>query len=178
MTLPPELAELNREVQSDFQPYRARVGHFAFKMRHEQMGRLIVRDYWREGVQNQRGGPLVTLSAYVDLAYRLYGRTPFTVDLEVSAEGVPAPPVMEFDRPPHAVKLRTPSLYVQELEKRPRPPELVPGWMKVELAAVGAWDLRADVPTWKDLESTGEPQTPESVGVPPPPGAEWALSSQ
>ena len=108
----------------------------------------------------------------------LYGRTPFTVDLEVSAEGVPAPPVMEFDRPPHAVKLRTPSLYVQELEKRPRPPELVPGWMKVELAAVGAWDLRADVPTWKDLESTGQPQTPESVGVPPPPGAEWALSSQ
>jgi hypothetical protein len=47
--------------------------------------------------------------------------------------------------------------------------------MKVELAAVGAWDLRADVPTWKDFEPTGQPQTPESVGVPPPPGAEWTL---
>jgi hypothetical protein len=47
--------------------------------------------------------------------------------------------------------------------------------MKVELAAVGAWDLRADAPTWKDFEPTGEPQTPESVGVEQPPGAEWAL---
>jgi hypothetical protein len=176
MSLPDELAELNHMMQSELERYRARFGAFAFKMRQEQMGRSIAAGFWREGVESDLA-PMVTLSPYVDAAYELYGRSPFTVDLEVSAEGVPAPPVFEFDRPPHALDLREPALYVQELEQRPRPPELVPGWMKVELAAVGAWDLRADVPTWKDFEPTGVPQTPESVGVSPPPGAEWALTN-
>ncbi len=116
--------------------------------------------------------------SYVKAAYTASGRTPFTVELAVSAEGVARGLQLEFDRPPSSLKLRKPSLYVQELEKRPRPPELVPGWMKVELAAVGAWDLRADRPSWEDYEPTGVPQTPESVGVAPPPGAEWALTGK
>ena len=42
-------------------------------------------------------------------------------------------------------------------------------------AAVGVWDLLRDVPTWTSDGPTGELQTPELVGVAPPPGAEWAL---
>jgi hypothetical protein len=170
-----DIVRLNHSLESELAGYRHRMGEFAMRLRHEQMGRSIVATFWRDGVESDQA-PLVSLSPYVKTAYRLYGRTPFTVEIEVSESGAASEPRFEFERPPHADKLRQPALYVQELELRPRSPELVPGWMKVELAAVGAWDLRSDVPTWKDHEPTGEPQTPESVGMPPPPGAEWALT--
>ncbi len=174
VTLSEELARINGLVRDELVGYRRRVGEFAFALRHEQMGRSIVLTFWRDGVEDE-GKPNLTLSPYVKAAYRLEGRTPFVVDLAVDAHGVPGEPVLEFDRPPAAIELRRPSLYVQELELRPRPPALVPGWMKVELAAIGAWDLRADCPAWADFEPTAQPQTPESAGVPPPSGAEWAL---
>lgn len=82
------------------------------------------------------------------------------------------------DEPPPAAMTwaRLPGAYVEDLELFPRPPALVPGWMKIELAAVGAWDLKADELRWSaDREPTGVPQTPASVGVEPPPGAEYAL---
>ena len=155
--------------------YRKRLGALAFENRYEQMGRRAVQRFWRDG-QPADLATNVSGAAFHKWAYRRFGRAPFTIWLSVPAEGEPAQPRFEFEKPPGAEELRTPALYVQELEHRPRPVELVPGWMKVELAAVGAWDLRADAPTWKDLEPTGEPQTPESVGVEPPPGAEWALN--
>ena len=70
---------------------------------------------------------------------------------------------------------RAPGAYVTDLEMYPRAPDRVPGWMKVELAAVGGWDLVADRPTYKNYEPTGVPMTPESAGVPVPPGGEYAL---
>jgi hypothetical protein len=170
----PELASLNDALRVQLEPYRARKGAFPFLLRHEQMGRSVVAAFLRDGVESADSPP-VTLSPYVKAVYRVSGRTPFTVLVPVSSDGVPGEPVLELERPPRATQLRTPALYVQELELRPRRTALVPGWMKVELAAVGAWDLRSDSPTWKDLEPTGEPQTPQSVGVPAPAGAEWAV---
>ncbi len=171
------LREIRDWLRNELDIYRSRVGSFAFEERYERMGRSIVRTFTRDGeVVDMR--TKVTASSYHDWAYERFGRTPFTMWLSVPAQGEPGEPRMEFDRPPESVKLRKPSLYVQELEKRPRPPELVPGWMKVELAAVGAWNLRSDRPTWENYEPTGVPQTPESVGVPRPPGAEWALPGE
>lgn len=70
--------------------------------------------------------------------------------------------------------MRTPDAYAYELDMYPRQPHQVPGWMKVELAAVGAWDLVRDIPTWDGKGPNGTPMTPESAGVPAPPGAEYA----
>ncbi|MCH1865810.1 hypothetical protein [Nocardioides sp. CFH 31398] len=87
--------------------------------------------------------------------------------------------VFDYDRPPPPwfLTLRTVGAYMSELERFPRPPSVVPGWMKVELAQVGAWDLAADRPTYtQDFEPVGTPQTPDSAGVPSPPGAEHAIA--
>ncbi|WP_370894772.1 hypothetical protein [Janibacter sp. GXQ6167] len=92
--------------------------------------------------------------------------------LSVWVSGDPAPLVeLDGDRSP----FREPGLYVSELLRMPRDASRVPGWMKVELAAVGAWDLVADEPRFTERrEPTGKPQTPEGLGVEPPEGAELA----
>ncbi len=162
------LREIREWLREELVEYRARVGSFAFKQRVERMGRILDIVYSRDGEVVDMWAPF-SGSPYYKWAYERFGRTPFTIVLSVPAEGEPGDPVLEFDRPPSSLKLRDLSLYVQELEMRPRRPELVPGWMKVELAAVGAWDLRADRPSWEDYESTG---------VPPPAGAEWALPGE
>ncbi|MCH1865809.1 hypothetical protein [Nocardioides sp. CFH 31398] len=85
---------------------------------------------------------------------------------------------LDYDRPPPPwkVRFRLAGAYLSELERFPRPSSAVQGWMKVELAQVGAWDLVADEPRWdQDHVPTGEPQTPESVGVDRPAGAEHAV---
>lgn len=69
--------------------------------------------------------------------------------------------------------------YIKDLESFPRPPSAVPGWMKVESASVGAWDLVADEPRWDERpEPCGRPQSPESAWVTPPPGDEHARPAQ
>ena len=92
----------------------------------------------------------------------------FRVDLEHDSP----PPVKP--RYPLNPSLRQPEFYAKDLRLYPRTPDRVPGWMKVELAAVGGWDLTADQPTFNDKGPTGVPMTPESAGVPMPPGGEQA----
>jgi hypothetical protein len=158
--------------------YRRRVGAYAFDIIDEEMGREAVETFWRDGEQVGYEAPGFIVGSHNKWAYRVFGRTWFTARLHVPATGRVGLPVCEYERPPEAVRLRTPGHYVRELTVRPRPPALVPGWMKVELAAVGAWDLVTDTPAWVDYQSTGTPQTPQTAGVPPPPGAQWALPAQ
>jgi hypothetical protein len=171
-----ELGAVLQYWNERLEAFRKRVGSFAFEIVHEEVGRESVETFVRDGAEVHLF-PGFTVSDHRDWAEQAKGRPWFRARLMVPAEGPVGEPECDYDRPPEATRLRTPGHYVADLTLCPRPPELVPGWMKVELAAVGAWDLRADKPTWKDFESTGQPQTPESVGVPPPSGAEWALGA-
>lgn len=70
---------------------------------------------------------------------------------------------------PSGTELRSASGCAMDVKLYPRPPHLIAGWIKVELALVGAWDLMKDRLTVTNRwEPTGVPQTTASVGVPLP----------
>lgn len=103
-----------------------------------------------------------------------FGRRWFTAHAVVSVDGGLSCS-FEYDLPQEPAELRTVSDSASDLLIYPRPPDRVPGWLKVELALVGAWDLVKDRLTVnKGGSQRGRPQTAASVGVPLPAGAEHA----
>lgn len=159
--------------------YQERQGRFPFDMVESHLGRRLTRSYRVDG----RVDPDVNVSSFSLgqhrlWAYETFGRPWFTAHAVVSADA-DISYSFEYDLPPEPLELRTVQGCATELMMYPRPAHLVPGWLKVELALVGAWDLAADRLTVnKRWEPTGAPQTAASVGVPLPAGAEHAWSPE
>ncbi|MGL4174328.1 MAG: hypothetical protein ACRCTR_09740 [Actinomycetota bacterium] len=168
---------LAEEFRRDGADVRSRVGGYAYTYKQEWVGEYASSSMWRDGVHYPGESPGgVSLSDYFDVAYRVLGRRPVSVTVEVDETGLPGVPVLNFDLPPDDMSLREPERSWRELVSWPRPAGLVPGWMKVELAAVGAWDLVGDKLVMRDHHPGMQPHTPGSVGVPVPSGGELALS--
>ena len=154
--------------------HRERLGPMRIDIMEDVLGREVDKSFLRDGEPaNLHVG--IPLSSHRDWAVRHYGRPWFSARLVIEAEdGSFGEPVCEFDRPP-VERLRTYGNYVDDLLLDPRSGDLVPGWMKVELAEVGAWDLVGDRLTVDDQGGpVGVPQSPGSVGVSVPEGAQWA----
>lgn len=163
-------------VRSELAVYRQRVGAFAFDVVESAMGRRGAYSYFRDGDRQENMRVPWTLVEHRDWAHGVHGRPWFTSRVQVSPDGG-CTFSFEYDLPPEAPQLRTVGDIADDVALFPRSPELVPGWMKVELALVGAWDLATDQLTVNDRwEPIGTPQTAASVGVPLPPGAEHAWS--
>jgi hypothetical protein len=154
--------------------HRERLGPMRIEMTEDILGREGTESFLRDGEPADLYVGF-SLMDHREWAVRHHGRPWFSARLVIEAkDGSFGEPVCEFDRPP-AERLRTFGNYVDDLRLDPRPPELVPGWMKVELAEVGAWDLVGDRLTVDDEgRPLGLPQSPGSVGVPVPEGAQWA----
>ncbi|MET0695692.1 MAG: hypothetical protein ABWY56_17295 [Propionibacteriaceae bacterium] len=159
--------------------YHERWGRVAFEFEEAHLGRRLTEVYLVDGqVDSDVDVSSFGFSEHRTWAYETFGRPWFTAHAVVSADA-DISCSFEYDLPPEPVELRTVQGCATELMIYPRPAHLVPGWLKVELALVGAWDLVKDRLTVnKRWEPTGVPQTAASVGVPLPAGAEHAWSPE
>lgn len=139
--------------------YRSRVDVDRVQLMLAPMGRLSPRHLLHDGSEANAHHHFFALSPVsrplelsLDAAYEDLG-APWTVGCVRDVGGVVSGWV-DFDlRPPVWVGLwgeLEADMLLGELVVRPRRPELVPGWMKVELAVAGLWDVDVDGPGWDE----------------------------